>query len=75
MERIEIKTVDDLINLAKSDLLTPEQFENLLNECKPFIGIYLNTYTKTSDMVTGLENLKQYAGETEKPIFLDTTIN
>jgi hypothetical protein len=53
--KIQIKSFSDLVDIAKSDRLTPEQFQNVLSSCKPFQGIFVRSYSKTSEMAKYME--------------------
>jgi hypothetical protein len=50
MEKIVIKNLIDLITIAEKDIMTPIEFCNLFSQCRPFVGIFLKEYTRTSEM-------------------------
>jgi hypothetical protein len=67
--KINIKTIQDLIDLAKSNRLKVEEFKTLIetiNE-KRFVIIFLKDYTHTSEMAKYLERYRDSKGE--PPLF------
>jgi hypothetical protein len=67
--KINIKTIQDLIDLAKSNRLKVEEFKTLIetiNE-KRFVIIFLKDYTHTSEMAKHLERYRDSKGE--PPLF------
>jgi hypothetical protein len=70
MRTIKINTSTDLLSLAEQNVLTPDHFKYLLEQFRPFLGIFLNEYSNTAEMGKILkECLEQY--KNEQPVFFD----
>ena len=48
--KIIINSFGDLIRVAESNVLTPQQFKLVMQSCKPFVGIFLEDYNDTMEM-------------------------
>ncbi len=66
-------SIEDLIKLGESNLLTPAQYQLVLQSCKPFIGIFLNDYNNTIEMAEVLKDfwLIKWKHTNERPLFID----
>ena len=71
MTIFNINTLQDLIKLAESNKLTPEQFYKVMEQCQPFVGIFINEYKNTSQMATVMKEYLSVSNN-EVPIFWDT---
>jgi hypothetical protein len=71
-----INSIDDLITLGESNVLTPSQFVMVLQSSDKFIGIFLNDYENTIEMARVLKDFwSEWKHTNEKPIFLDNVID
>jgi len=73
MKTFEINSIQDLIKLAEMDILTPEQFLDVMQKCEPFVGIFLEKYSKTSEIAVIMRERIKHGGEC-MPIFWDMDI-
>jgi hypothetical protein len=71
--RFRLNTIQDLIQLGKQDIVSPEHYTEIISKIKPFIGIFLKKYSKTSDMAVIIEKFSNIprTKTQERPIFLD----
>ena len=67
-----INSIEELIELGRSNKLTPKQFNEVLSHCSPFIGIFTKEYLNTIEMAEKLHEFnKTWQHTIEKPIFID----
>jgi hypothetical protein len=71
-----INSIEDLIALGESNVLTPSQFVMVIQSSDKFIGIFLNDYKNTIEMAKVLnEYWSEWKSATDKPIFFDNVID
>ena len=68
--RYKINSINDLIKLGEMNILTPQQYGEVVSKIQPFIGIFLNDYSESSEMAA---KLKMYFQDhpNERPLFID----
>lgn len=72
--RFKINSINDLIKLGEMNILTPQQYGEVVSKIQPFIGIFLNDYSESSEMA---EKLKAHfeTQYSERPLFIDLFYN
>lgn len=73
-KRFVLKNIQDLIELGKQDILTPEEYSKVISQVKPFVGIFLKKYSKSSEMAVIIEKYSKLPKLQERPIFFGLDI-